>query len=78
VVTSTCMMFLPVKLTDSLRIDPYAGSITETQDNINEVGRKARTTAVDMVTKPLSLIGFAGGSATNERSSLLQQSPTKR
>lgn len=66
------LILIPVKLA------LYTGSITETQDNINEVGRKARTTAVDMVTKPLSLIGFASGSATNERSSLLPQSPTKQ
>lgn len=33
-------------------------TIQETQENINEVGRKARDTAVDLVTKPLTLIGF--------------------
>jgi hypothetical protein len=33
-------------------------TLQETQDNINEVRRKARDTAVDLVSKPLSLIGF--------------------
>ncbi|KAG7672685.1 hypothetical protein Ndes2526B_g08786 [Nannochloris sp. 'desiccata'] len=33
-------------------------TLQETQDNINEVRRKARDTAVDFVSKPLSLIGF--------------------
>lgn len=33
-------------------------TLQETQDNITEAGRKARDTAVNMVTKPLTLIGF--------------------
>lgn len=33
-------------------------TLQETTNNINEVGRKVGNTAVDLVTKPLSLIGF--------------------
>lgn len=33
-------------------------TLHETQENINEVRRKARDTAVDLVTKPFSMIGF--------------------
>lgn len=57
-------------------------TLQETQDNINEVGRKARTTAVNMVTKPLTLIGFQGskrrgdGDASDSRG-LLEHSPRR-
>lgn len=34
------------------------GAIQETQENFHQVGRQARNTAVGMVTKPLSFMGF--------------------
>lgn len=34
-------------------------TIAETQENINQVGRKARDTAVDLVTRPFNLMGMS-------------------
>ena len=55
-------------------------TLQETQENINEVGRKARDTAVDLVSKPLSLIGFQSKRRTKdgEGKALLEYSSTSK